>query len=65
VFSVLYGDEVVLESVDAYAEQVTRAGPITIKFPKPVGEKDIIFRIVGKNPASSGYRLGLDAVKQP
>jgi len=29
-----------------------------------VGDKDIIFRIVGKNPASSGYRLGLDAVKQ-
>jgi hypothetical protein len=64
VFSVLYGDEVVLDSVDAYAEQVTRADPITVKFPKPVGDKDIIFRIVGKNANSSGYRLGLDAVKQ-
>lgn len=65
IFTVLYGDQVVLEPVDAYAPEVTRAGPITIKFPRPIGDADIIFRITGKNPASTGYKLGLDAVKQP
>ncbi|UCH35664.1 MAG: DUF2961 domain-containing protein, partial [Armatimonadota bacterium] len=36
-FSVLYGDEVLLDSVDAYAQQVTRSDPLVVKFPRPVG----------------------------
>ncbi|UCH33372.1 MAG: hypothetical protein JSV65_12410, partial [Armatimonadota bacterium] len=64
-FSVLYGDEVLLDSVDAYAQQVTRSDPLVVKFPRPVGDKDIIFRITGKNEKSTGYKLGLDCVKAP
>jgi len=63
VFSVLYGDQVIVDSVDAYAEAVTRADPLLIKFPRPIGDADIIFRVTGKNPKSTGYHLGLDAVK--
>jgi hypothetical protein len=60
---VRYGNDVLLDSYDRYAPEVTRGEALKIALPRPTGADDLVVEVIGKNEASTGYWIGLDCVK--